>query len=82
MEDNGCDITTSELLQLQAQCKGKVDDITFATPDPSASPIVTPTESPSESPVSRYLTVFAWWLRELFFIDDLPSCDHITIYAD
>ena len=46
MQENGCDITTSELLQLQAQCESKVDDITFVTPDPSASPIVTPTEIP------------------------------------
>ena len=46
MQDNGCDITTSELLVLQKQCRGVVDVITDATPDPTASPINLPTENP------------------------------------
>jgi hypothetical protein len=50
VQDNGCDITTSELLVLQKQCRGVVDVITDATPDPTASPINLPTENPTEKP--------------------------------
>jgi len=73
VSQNGCSITTSDLLELQNKCEGQVDSMTGVTSEPSSKPTRRPTKKPTRKPRSTRDPTFSPTLNPTLYPTFSPT---------